>query len=174
MPAWYSNAMLSKRCRVTAMTGPLALLLSTLAAAQTDRLGGSQGGSLFDEQPRFLPVDEAFSYHLSLDSGQQVSIHWDVAEGYYLYREQFDFQLTTADAGPIVVHLPDGTPHHDAYFGDVEVYYGALRVRLTLPDDTPTDQALSLRLRFQGCAEAGLCYPPESREIKIPARQRDQ
>lgn len=172
MPVWCSSVLRSKRCRVAAITGLLTLLLSALAGAQTDRLAGGQGDSLLDEQPRFLPVDEAFPYHLSLDSSQQISIYWNVAEGYYLYREQFDFQLTDANAGPILVQLPDGTPHHDAYFGDVEVYHGTLRVRLTLPDDTPADQALSLQLRFQGCAEAGLCYPPESREIKIPARQR--
>ena len=61
--------------------------------------------------------------------------------------------------------LPAGKAKHDEFFGDVEVYYGVLDVRLPL--DNPDNRPLRLQVGYQGCADKGLCYPPETEYIEI-------
>lgn len=127
----------------------------------------AQTGSLFPGQARFLDVDEAFRFYTSLDSAQQISIHWNIAAGYYLYDDKFAFQVAAPDGTEISVEadIPTGVAHHDEFFGDVEVHYEELRTIVTLP--ASYEQPFELILGFQGCAEAGLCYPPQRQRLEI-------
>jgi thiol:disulfide interchange protein DsbD len=164
MPAWFLNA--SRNSTIKYFLGSLLLLAS--AAVLGNPFGGSsQGSSLFEDgsEPRFLPVDEAFAWHVALDTNDSISVHWTIAPGYYLYREQFDFMLLNGNGDALEVSLPDGVPHNDAYFGDVEVYYQQLRVEIQLPDHL--GRQFKLQIRYQGCAEAGLCYLSQCRELEI-------
>ncbi len=149
------------------------LLLSGLVAIIT---GGSareaaaqgllgSGSSLFAE-PKFLPVDAAFSFYTSLPEPGIVVVHWDVAEGYYLYREKFAFSVRSAadTTGPLNAELPVGIAHHDEFFGDVEVYYDQVEARVSLGI---ADKPVTLIIEYQGCSEQGLCYPPQEREIEL-------
>lgn len=145
----------------------LALGGMTAAAVHAQGLPGS-GGGLLSQQPRFLPVDEAFSFYTSLPEQGIVVVHWTVAPDYYLYREKFAFSLTT---GPESQHvptaaLPDGVAHHDEFFGDVEVYYGQVAASLEIPE-IMRKGPLTLVIEYQGCSELGLCYPPQRREIEL-------
>ncbi|MES3006990.1 MAG: protein-disulfide reductase DsbD domain-containing protein [Pseudomonadota bacterium] len=149
-----------RRSRVTLLlTG---LLLSGLVAAQG--LPGS-GSSLFAE-PKFLPVDAAFSFYTSQPEPGVVVVHWDIAEGYYLYREKFGFTVrsTTDTPEKLDAELPVGIAHHDEFFGDVEVYYDQVEARVS-PETA--DKPVILVIEYQGCSEQGLCYPPQEREIEL-------
>lgn len=116
-----------------------------------------------------LPVDEAFGLTAQARDRDRVEISWKIAPGYYLYRHR---TTVKADAGfdAEALQLPAGKKHHDDFFGEVETY----RERLTgvLPgkaaDGTDT---VTLEVRYQGCADAGVCYPPQKRtlQVKLPA-----
>ena len=177
MQPWYSSAIKpdagqAQAARPALTTGRagkwLAYLYLLCAMAATLAPGATaQTSSIFPGQARFLEVDEAFSFYSSLDSAQQISIHWNIAAGYYLYDDKFQFQLRAADGTELSVgaEIPEGLAHHDEFFGDVEVHYGELRTVVTLP--AGYQQPFDLIIGFQGCAEAGLCYPPQRRTLEI-------
>lgn len=160
MPVWSSNNTRNDRGVALPAVLALSLLLCGGAAAQP-RLGDSGG---LGSEPEFLPADEAFRWHVSRPADDLVVITWEIVPEYYLYREQFRFSLAGDDTS-VEASLPDGENHHDAYFGDVEVYYDNVRVTLTLPQSLPAET--ELRFRYQGCAEAGLCYPPEQQSLPL-------
>lgn len=141
------------------------LLLALLAAGFVS----AQPSGLFNSsRPAFLDVDEAFQFYTSLESADHIAIHWTVAPEYYLYRDKFSFSLVAADGETreLTASMPEGNHHHDEFFGDVEVYYHGLTTALTLPADAPASD-FQLQIRYQGCAEAGLCYPPQTRLLEI-------
>ncbi len=168
MQLWFSNAIRhssKKHCHNSAVKVTLvllALLVSTAAAAQPS---GLFGGS----RPSFLDVDEAFRFYTSLDASDAVTIQWTVAPEYYLYQDKFGFSLVAPDGTTreLDVTLPAGTSHHDEFFGDVVVYYGNLTTPVTLPAGITVDSRYQLQIRYQGCADAGLCYPPQTRLLEI-------
>lgn len=102
----------------------------------------------------FLPVKEAYRPSVEIGDGV-VQVHWDIADGYYLYRHQFAFNTSTGAA--ISAQVPPGKGKEDEFFGHVEVFYHALDISLNAPADTKT---FTLEVIAQGCADAGLCYPP--------------
>lgn len=144
-----------------------AMLLAATAVLLTGSQAFAQTSGLFNSQPRFLEVDEAFNFYTSLDSPTQISIHWNIAPGYYLYDDKFNFEVVTPDGELTTpaVAIPEGLAHHDEFFGDVEVHYEQLRTTVTLP--AAFTEPFELVLEFQGCAEAGLCYPPQRRDLEI-------
>ncbi len=83
-------------------------------------------------------------------------------EGYYLYRQRFAFD---ADPGLLTapVALPPGEPKHDEWFGDVQVYHAGVDIPLPLAPD----RGGQIKVTYQGCADRGLCYPPETRTLDI-------
>lgn len=152
----------------------LLLLLICLALPLQAELGGarqsSQGSGLLVEstgQTAFLPVHEAFRVGVLEADAQQVVVQFDMAPGYYLYRHRLGFAFdNTAEGGVAAVDLPEGLHKTDEFFGDVEVYYDQLQVVLQRsPASLGADQ---LRVDFQGCADAGLCYPPETLSLQLP------
>lgn len=162
MPAWCSKSIRTDGPSLLRVLFAAALLMPGIApVAAQPSLGG--GGGLGNE-PQFLPAEEAFRWHVSRDGDRQVSILWEIAPDYYLYREQFHFSLPGAGR-PLAAQLPEGSSHHDAYFGDVEVYYDTVRAVITLPEGH--SGPLELQFRFQGCAEAGLCYPPQQETVTL-------
>ena len=113
----------------------------------------------------FLSVEEA--YQLQTDFvGDKLLLHWDIADGYYLYRHQFSF--AAEDGGKLTADLPAGKSKQDEYFGLVEVYYHALDVGLTGLPAAP----FTLQVTSQGCADAGLCYPPRTQRFAVDPSAR--
>ena len=124
------------------------------------------GSSLFGRSG-FLPVDEAFSFYTAVPSQGTVVLHWRIAPEHYLYRDKFSVTLSaTPDQVPQLVSLdlPTGVAHHDEFFGDVDVFYETLEFSLPIPEAV-RDLPYTLTIRYQGCAEAGLCYPEQQREV---------
>ncbi|MFC0711932.1 protein-disulfide reductase DsbD [Azorhizophilus paspali] len=145
---------------------PLLLLLLALPAAAglfDNRPGATLGG--LDNRGDFLPVREAFRLSLVDATAQAVKLRFVAAEGYYLYRQRLQFRSETPGVAAGEPRLPDGTRKTDEYFGETEVYYGVLDVELPVanPDGRPFD----LQVGYQGCADKGLCYPPETERLRI-------
>jgi thiol:disulfide interchange protein DsbD len=107
-----------------------------------------------------LEPDKAFVYSATLVDPGNAEVHFQIAKGYYLYRKKFKF---SADLGVKLgtPELPAGKIKNDEYFGRIETYHDDLRFRIpvTFPGGTP--QAFKLTAEYQGCAEVGVCYPPQ-------------
>lgn len=114
--------------------------------------------------PTFLPVHDAFKI-TATETPNAVLLHISPAPGYYLYREKLAFRVIGdgVDIGTPI--LPPGEQKADPYFGDVVIYHDRLDARL--PIRNPEGRSFQLRVGFQGCAEKGLCYPPDFQLIAI-------
>ncbi|WP_417704522.1 protein-disulfide reductase DsbD [Pseudomonas sp.] len=147
---------------------PLFLLCLSLPASANlfdQRPAASPIGEPLNNSSDFLPVREAFKLSLVSSDAQAVTLRFVATEGYYLYRHRFNFSVEPVDLALGEAELPAGEAKHDEFFGDVEVYYGVLDIRVPL--DNPNNRPLRLQVGYQGCADKGLCYPPETEFIEI-------
>ena len=147
-------------CRGLVILG-LLLPLSTVAQAQNSLAAALQA------QSEFLPVREAYRLDGAITLGGDLRLYWQITEGYYLYQHAFKVRATgTGSAEELNVTFPPALAKTDEFFGDVSVYYGEADLLVTLPDSTDT---LTLAVTYQGCADAGLCYPPETDYLLVDA-----
>jgi thiol:disulfide interchange protein len=138
----------------------LLWLCSSLSLAQLP----SGSASAFS-QPEFLPVEEAYQLAVEAEPSGALRLYWRIADSYYLYQHAFDFALQTGgDSSPLSVQLPAALERHDEFFGDVRVYYQEADVRLQATD---APEYARLTVKSQGCADAGLCYPPRTEMFDI-------
>ncbi|MBT9569438.1 MAG: protein-disulfide reductase DsbD [Thiobacillus sp.] len=111
-------------------------------------------------QQDFLPADKAFSLSVSQDGGSLLRLNWAISDGYYLYRKQI--KVEGEPAGSVEdIRLPAGTIKNDEFFGPSEVYRNQLAIEVEAP------AAKALNITWQGCADAGICYPPQTRRIVL-------
>ena len=143
----------------------------------------AMGAGLLDSRPSatlgainnssdFLPVRDAFKLNLIESTPENIKLRFVPTEGYYLYRHRFAFKAEPADITLGPVQLPPGEAKHDEYFGDVEVYHGIVDVDIPRPAND--QRPFTLVVTYQGCADKGLCYPPETERLSIggaPATQ---
>ena len=134
----------------------LALLAALPAAAQ---------------QPDLPPVDQVFVLSAQATARDRIEIRWQIADGYYLYRHRTSVKADAAFPNAQLA-LPDGAKHRDEFFGDVQTYRKQLVGVLT---GTPGDDAdvATLTVKYQGCADAGVCYPPQTRTLRVTLPQTD-
>ena len=143
--------------------------LATAGTAAGNVFGQASTGSglsLSGAMP--LPIDEAFRPVVDVLDANTVEIGWQIAPGYYLYRDSF--AVTSRSAAVSVaeaIEFPPAKEKYDEYFGDTAVYYDAavFNAPLTFSDDTTT--AFTLELAYQGCEEDSICYPPSTRFVDI-------
>ncbi len=119
----------------------LLLLFSSLTQAFTSN------------QQDFLPVEEAFRFEMMDDVEPNILV-WQIADKHYLYRHRFG--VTDANGETVPIDYPEGIPHSDEFFGDTQIYRQLLQLTLD------TDAQRPLEVTYQGCADAGLCYPPQT------------
>ena len=131
------------------------LALGAPAAAASDLFGGAE--------QEFLHPDEAFALSVAASAPDRLEARFEIAEGYYLYRDKTAFAAPEPAALEYV--LPPGEPKDDPLFGMVEVYPEETAVALRLTG-AATDAVL-LEARYQGCAEKGVCYPPQVRSLRV-------
>ena len=115
----------------------------------------------------FLPVDQAFVLESEVGA-ENIELIWTVAPGYYLYRHKFSVQLVSEGVAlgePLPLRLEPGIRSHDDYYGAVEIYYHQALASLSL--DTLPGTDVDIAVSYQGCAEAGLCYPTQTQQLKI-------
>ena len=120
---------------------------------------------LFDAPGRtnFVPADQAFAFDFQQNQ-HDVNLTWQVKDGYYLYRKQV--QVTPANASIAPLQLPNGEWHSDEFYGKSEIYRHSLTVPVTL---TQANAGATLTVTYQGCADAGFCYPPETKTVPLSA-----
>lgn len=120
---------------------------------------------LFDAPGRsnFVPTDRAFAFDFQQNQ-HDVNLTWQVKDGYYLYRKQV--QVTPANASIAPLQIPNGEWHSDEFYGKSEIYRHSLTVPVTL---TQASAGATLTVTYQGCADAGFCYPPETKTVPLSA-----
>lgn len=144
----------------------LILALPASAAGLLDsRPSPTLGGGTLDNSKDFLPVRQAFQLSLIETTPESIKLRLVATDGYYLYRHRFQFRTEPADIGLGEAQLPKGEQKHDEYFGDVEVYHGILDI--DLPRKPGEQRPFTLLVTYQGCADKGLCYPPETERLSI-------
>ncbi|WP_095080084.1 protein-disulfide reductase DsbD [Pseudomonas sp. Irchel s3h17] len=112
----------------------------------------------FETKPDFLPVGKAFTLTSErLESGE-TQLFWQIADGYYLYQKRLSFNGLSETNAPA---LPEGEAHSDEFFGDQQVYRQGLELKI------PADATGRIKVGFQGCADAGLCYPPQTQVVDL-------
>ena len=141
---------------ITLCVGLLSLSHSAYAL-----FGNNDQGLELDSANSFVPVDQAFPFNYYQQDGK-VLIDWQVKEGYYLYQHSLDFTGQNLAIGP--VEMENGQPYQDEFFGEVSIYTQPLFVQVPLQSYQDGSQ---LVVKYQGCAKAGFCYPPEIRVIDI-------
>ncbi|HIL95482.1 MAG TPA: hypothetical protein EYG51_06130 [Pseudomonadales bacterium] len=131
----------------------------------------------FLEPSEILPVEDAFRL-TAARSGDEVMLYWQITPGYYLYKHRLK---ATSEVALGALFMSPGQAKHDEFFGDVEVYYDELEVIVPIlseraegslseraegslserAEGSLSDQAMTLMVEYQGCADAGICYPPQ-------------
>jgi thiol:disulfide interchange protein DsbD len=139
------------------MLSLITLFTASMVSAQTQALS-----SIFDDEPQFLKVDEAFNMDFSQKNGQ-LTVNWSIADGYYLYKKQFKTVTKNATIGE-PNYSPAATQIEDEFFGISDVFFNQVDVTYPIIESI-TDGVV--KIRFQGCAEAGLCYPPTTKIIYL-------
>ena len=113
-------------------------------------------------QPDFLPVNKAFAFSAEPLPSGETRLQWKIADTYYLYQKGFKFSGLDATHTPA---LPQGLEHSDEFFGATQVYRD--RVELLIP----AGASGQVKVSWQGCADAGLCYPPQSQTVDLGGTQ---
>jgi thiol:disulfide interchange protein len=143
----------------------LFLLLSGLAHAQLPGVVESNPFDSASDKPQFLPVEQAYQLELEVVGDSSLRIYWQIADSYYLYQHRFAFELDDGSQPVAVeVELPPALARNDEYFGEVKVYYDSADIQLR--PVRPVAQA-KLTVSSQGCADAGLCYPPQKQYFEV-------
>ena len=143
-----------------------ALVTAPALAGLLDRLNGNSF------KQRILDADQAFQLTAQAVDPATVEVRWQIASGYYLYRDKFRFSLAAEQASAIyAIELPPGEPKQDPNFGLQQVFHGEVVAVVRLQRTTTAAQALRLQADYQGCAEIGVCYPPltQTLDIALPA-----
>ena len=107
----------------------------------------------------FLPPDAAFRVSARTE-GNVVRVRWVIADKYYLYRQKIDIKAESPDLNVAAPVLPKGTLKNDAYFGTQEIYQQQVEATVAYTRYDGGAHPLQIKVTYQGCAEAGLCYPP--------------
>ena len=118
---------------------------------------------LFDAPGRsqFVPADRAFVFDFQQNQ-HDLNLSWQVKDGYYLYRKQISITPSQADIAE--VKLPPGVWHEDEFYGKSEIYRKQLNIPVTVNQATT---GATLTVTYQGCADAGFCYPPETKTVPL-------
>ncbi|WP_407199073.1 protein-disulfide reductase DsbD [Citrobacter portucalensis] len=118
---------------------------------------------LFDAPGRsqFVPADRAFVFDFQQNQ-HDLNLIWQVKDGYYLYRKQISITPSQADIAE--VKLPPGVWHEDEFYGKSEIYRKQLTVPITV---NQAKSGATLTVTYQGCADAGFCYPPETKTVPL-------
>jgi thiol:disulfide interchange protein DsbD len=125
------------------------------------------------QEPKLLPPGQAFAFSARALDERTLEARFNIADGYYMYRDRFSFEVASTVPGPIVPRYPRGQMKDDEFFGRVETYRGLAVITLPLPRAAPGSR-VTLKAGSQGCADVGVCYPPQLQEVtlEVPAAGR--
>jgi thiol:disulfide interchange protein DsbD len=124
-------------------------------------------------EPELLEPDQAFRFMARLKDARTIEVNYQIAPGYYLYRDKFRFTLAPADAKAGTPQLPAGKLKRDEFFGEVETYRGHLAIALPFELDAGATPAITLTALSQGCADVGVCYVPHEQKARLSLAAAD-
>jgi len=138
---------------------PLVALIAIAATVGCER-------DVVAQDQEILRPEQAFPYTLTANA-DRLELRFDVPDGYYLYRERFGFDSADIELG--ATQFPQGEIHEDEFFGEQEIYRHEFEIGLPFSRGSAGPQ-VELQLRLQGCADIGLCYPPQrwTRAVELP------
>lgn len=118
-----------------------------------------------------LPQEQAYPFAARIDAEGRLLLAWDIVQGYYLYRNKFKFTPKTPGISLGEAIFPPTEKKHDEFFGEMEIYRGHLAIPVPLTREDPSVRQLELEVRWQGCADAGICYPPFKQRVMVDLPQ---
>jgi thiol:disulfide interchange protein len=113
-----------------------------------------------------LPVDQAFALSAKAIANDKIEFTWTIAPGYYLYRHRTSAKPVHLDITADAILLPEGTKKKDEFFGEVQTYHEKLIGTLQLKSPA-TSGDMQIEVKYQGCADLGVCYPPQKRIMSV-------
>jgi thioredoxin:protein disulfide reductase len=140
------------------------------AAAQAPKPAGALDAILKAPKGQgddFLPPDEAFRFNALPEGSDRVRLNWEIADGYYLYRARIKVSTSASNVQLGTPQMPAGQVKNDEYFGRQEVYHHELIVTVPVVRAAGGLLELPLEVTYQGCADAGLCYPPIPKKVIV-------
>ena len=144
--------------------------IAAAPVAQANPLAALLQGS--KKKDDLLPPEQAFQFFASVNNDNTVAVSWQIAKGYYLYRDKIHLELVNApDTQLGSFTIPNGIPKEEEAFGKVEIFYDEVKFAVPLVRTTTRARMITLKASFQGCAERGVCYPPMTQavELALPA-----
>ena len=171
----------SQGCADIGVCYPPQIQLAALSFADTDT--PAPGGALqalsdlgnrlgFGDEDELLPADQAFQLDVQVNDTDTLTANWVIAEGYYLYRHKFEFVADSADGITLLpAQLPEGEHKTDEFFGEIQVYHQQAQAEIPFKRSSSQATPVTLTVKYQGCAERGVCYPPIAKtlELLVPA-----
>ncbi|MFK8076016.1 MAG: protein-disulfide reductase DsbD [Granulosicoccus sp.] len=155
-----------------------ALLISALLALVLLSIRAPALGNLLKGNPEPLPPEVAFVPSLGKASGEALTVNFDIEEGYYLYRDKTSFKVESVESvsalssivSDAAVNLgkpkfPEAQILTDDYFGEMSIYRKSVSIEIPYSTLSPVKSGI-LAVKYQGCADIGLCYPPTT--VSIP------
>tara|TARA_R110002096_G_scaffold269478_1_gene463306 strand:- start:1232 stop:3100 length:1869 start_codon:yes stop_codon:yes gene_type:complete len=130
-------------------------------------------GDLFDRfstspSDALLEPDDAFKFFAEVNDQQHIILNWQIADGYYLYQQQVEVTVINPQSIQLeAIEFPKGKRKVDEIFGDTVVYYHDLRLTQRLTNPLVKATNVTLNIRFQGCADIGVCYPPMNKTVSL-------
>lgn len=158
---------LSRPVRLFSCLLGLILLGAPPVQAQQSSGKGSVADLLQSSDDDFLPPDQAFKLTVRPIGPDRVEVQWQIAEGYYLYRKRMGFSSDSAPLQLGEAQFPKGDLKQDEFFGEMEVYHHSVTASLPVIRTAGGAATLALTVKYQGCAEAGLCYNPLTKVINV-------
>jgi len=113
-----------------------------------------------------LPVDQAFNVSVKAISSELIEVSWVIADGYYLYRNKTSITSLSDGIELGVPDMPAGKTKHDEFFGDVVIYRNLLKISVPVTNKKSLS-SLKIQVKYQGCADIGVCYPPQKKDLTI-------
>ncbi len=128
----------------------------------------------FGAKPSFLPPDQAFVLDIQVRDAHTLQANFNVAPGYYLYRNKISFTVAGDSAKITAINLPKGELKHDQNLGEIEVYHHPFQAGIVLDRASVAASPITLNASYQGCSEQGLCYPSQDKSFKLDLPHAEQ
>ena len=138
-------------------------------AALTDSLDKMVAPADNTAEQELLRVDDAFAMTTTVVDPETVNVHWHIADGYYLYTDKFKFKVLDGQVSidPASIKPPKGKIKHDPSFGTVEIIHHDADFNVHFLRQSQAETPVTLQIRYQGCKEDAVCYPPQKRKVSV-------
>lgn len=135
-------------------------------------LFGATSNPAWSQDDELLEPAKAFQLSAEAVAPDRIRLEYQIAEGYYLYRSKLRFSSQSAGITLQPAEMPDGIVKQDEFFGEMEIYRHRLPIEIPLERESTSSDTLTLKAKSQGCADIGVCYPPQTHTLNIALPER--